>query len=177
MLARVDFLEGRMQSKAFQGIALKLLIILAIILSGTTAFASCGWVLESQTCSPDTDPKGAYCDNAECHCGYDHGKTDDERIYRCTNPGWNCGQWWVPGGVSAWYCSCPGLLTDETYKWIPDPSNPCCGSPDPFCGAECIVEGMTQACTTSGGCEGSQTCSNKHWGECQQKSCCVSNTN
>lgn len=113
-----------MRSNPFQRIALQFLIILSIAFWGTAALASCGWVLTSTKCATDSDPHGAFCDDAQCNCGDYYNKTDVKKIRRCRQPAWL-----PPGNL----CS-PYLLQDEIYEWQPDPNDPCCGSSDPCCG-------------------------------------------
>ncbi len=65
---------------------------------------------------------------------------------------WQC----VGGGCfseGAYACECQDWIYE--YKWV------CCDS-----------DGSTQACESSDGCPGSQTCSNGQWGACERKDTC-----
>jgi len=172
-----------MRSKTFQRIALQILIILAVFLSGNAAFASCGWVVTSTVCATDPDPHGVYCSDGDinCYCGdqlvqfsggasydyYFYDSTDVSRKDRCKQAGW----WsnYNPGGM-CW----PYLLQERTWEWRPDPNNSCCGSSDVCCGKGsdcCVNNGETKTCENDR-CPGNQLCSANKWGECISKPCC-----
>lgn len=152
-----------MGSNWFQRIALQILIVLSIALSGITAFA-CGWTLTDAPCATDNNPHGASCDLVECYCGDWYYIDDMKKIRRCRQ-----------GANWGYYCKYS--LQDEVYEWVPDSDNSCCGSSDSCCGIQncCTNEGQTQACTMVDGCPGSQTCTNKQWSSCQGGACCPLN--
>ena len=109
------------------------------------------------TCAGSSDPKGAYCDNAFCHCGYRFNETSTSYTVRCANPGWGC---WQP---PAWYCDCPvSIYTDQTYIQVDSVTDQPC---------KCAAN-ETRACELSDGCPGNQTCNGGTWGACTPKGTC-----
>ena len=137
----------------------RLLITLTLLAcwSASDSTACCGWTY-TEVCANSTDSKGAFCDEAECLCGPPFDVTSTSYTMRCAHPGWGCPS-------AAIYCTCLlSLYTDQHWTYVDTVTQ----QPCPYV----CADGQTQACVTSDGCEGTQTCACNKWGECKKTCPC-----
>jgi hypothetical protein len=152
-----------------QRISMHLLIILSIVTSGITAFATGQnqipgtWSLTKSWCVSGTNPNpyGGGWNDVNVVCGNFYFLSDVTVIERCGQD---------PASAPSLLCL-PSELQD--FTWTLQSGN-CNSSPDPCCGKPncCQDNDQTQSCTMADGCTGQQVCTNGQWSSCQMKVAC-----